>query len=59
MALYSTVRDWRLLRTAALSFLSSILFPIFFFSSMGWYSEAGVFGRIKYPTCFNNNNNNN
>ena len=58
-----------LLAEAALSLLlSSVIFSILFFLSIGWYCGAGVFflkGCISLslnqalPTSFNNNNNNN
>ena len=77
---YSMLWDWRVLRAGPMllywhkqlyPYYSLLLFfPFFFFClySIGWYSEAGVFGLIgctslslslALPTSFNNNNNNN
>ena len=71
---YSTVWVWRVSRAGLILFyLPKLLYPyhsllLFFFLSIGWYCEAGVFGLIgciplsfslALPTSFNNNNDNN
>ena len=77
LILYLIVWDWRVSRAWLMFYylpellypiLSSTIFSLLFFLSIGWYCEAGVFGLIGYrslslslalPTSFNNNNNNN
>ena len=72
---YSMVWDWRVSRAGPMllywpkllyPYYGLLLFPFFFFLSIGWYCGAGVFGLIgcispspslALPTLFNNNNN--